>query len=745
MKKSVLLSTALMFMLVIAKAQTNYLDNYIGNPITLTTIGASTNLVNQPRDLDFKPNSNELWVLNYGSTSGGSNVIFYNAGLSNQTSQYRKDSHTSHFMRLPSAMAFGDNGKWAAVSEIQSTNGGTSTFMGPAYWTSDTSVFARVFQNNWLSGFPLGSHYDMLHQSPFAMGIAHDSASAYWVMDGHNGNICKYDFTGDHGPGYDNHANGKIWRYTDVTVARVVGVPSHMIYDKVNHWLYYIDGVSKTIKRMNTLTGTHNGNLTAPNESLALYWNMTGATVEVLDTLITQPCGMDYYNGRLIVSDYTTGDIYLYNTTGLVTLTGIIVTGHPGMMGVKVGPDGHIWCVNRTESKVYRLDVTVPLTDVSIVNITSPSVENFMPSFFSTAFDICDGNITPAITISNNGTTTVTSVDLQYTIDSGSFPITYTWTGTLNAGSTTSVTLPSSTVVNGSHILNVTILNVNGGIDDIDLNNTFTGSFRTVNPPVSIPFTELFTTTAFPPAGWNYVSYNPNNKLSRVTAGGFGASVGSMKMDNFSGNEDITGQKDYLMSPVLDFTAANSSAYLRFNVAHAKYNTASNDALQVVVSTDCGNTWTSVYNKSGTLLSTTTATTASFTPTAAQWRTDSVSMASYVGQANVIMMFTLTSNFGNNVYIDDIFIGDVSTGIDELAFENSFSVSPNPVSSTITLRSNLDLQNAEVKFINLLGETVLSQIKITNTTLDVSELSNGIYFLQLRVNNKYQTQKFIKQ
>jgi hypothetical protein len=533
--------------------------------------------------------------------------------------------------------------------------------------------------------------------------------------------------------------------YTDVTVARVVGVPSHMIYDKVNHWLYYIDGVSKTIKRMNTLTGTHNGNLTAPNESLALYWNMTGATVEVLDTLITQPCGMDYYNGRLIVSDYTTGDIYLYNTTGVVTLTGIIVTGHPGMMGVKVGPDGHIWCVNRTESKVYRLDVTVPLTDVSIVNITSPSVENFMPSFFSTAFDICDGNITPTITISNNGTTTVTSVDLQYTIDSGSFPITYTWTGTLNAGSTTSVTLPSSTVVNGSHILNVTILNVNGGIDDIDLNNTFTGSFRTVNPPVSIPFAELFTTTAFPPAGWNNVNYNPNNKLSRVTTGGFGASVGCMKMDNYSGNEDITGQKDYLMSPVLDFTAANASAYLRFNVAHAKYNTASNDALQVVVSTDCGNTWTSVYNKSGTLLSTTTATTASFTPTAAQWRTDSVSMASYVGQANVIMMFTLTSNFGNNVYIDDIFIGDVSTGIDEFAFENSFSVSPNPVSSTITLRSNLDLQNAEVKFINLLGETVLSQIKITNTTLDVSELSNGIYFLQLRVNNKYQTQKFIKQ
>ncbi|HKR05287.1 MAG TPA: T9SS type A sorting domain-containing protein [Bacteroidia bacterium] len=745
MKKIFTLLCLLTLINISAKAQTNYLDNYIGNPVTLTTIGTSTNQLSQPRDLDFKPNSNELWVCNYGTSSGGSNVIFYNAGLSNQTSQYRKDTHTSHFMRFPSAMAFGDDGKWAAVSEILNTNSGT--FMGPALWTSDTSIFARVFQNNWVNGFPLGSHLDMLHQSPFAMGIAHDSATAYWVMDGHFGSICKYDFAGNHGPGYDNHANGKIWRYTDVTVARVVGVPSHMVVDKVNHWLYYIDGVSKTIKRMNTWSGSHTGNLTAPNEPLALYWAMTGATVEDIDTLSTQPCGMDYYNDRLIVSDYTTGDIYLYNTTGVVTLMTTIVTGHPGMMGVKVGPDGHIWCVNHTENKVYRLDVILPMLDAAVMNITSPMVENYLSSYYSTAYDVCDGNITPSVDIVNTGTTSITDMEIHYMIDGGPHTI-FNWTGSLTAGSTVSVSLPTSAVTIGSHQFDAMIMMVNGMADDIDLNNIMTGSFRVINPPSTLPFTEGFTATTFPPSGWNYVNFNPNNKMSRVTTGGFGLSVGSLKMDNYAGSMDITGQKDYLMLPLIDFTPANANTYLRFNVAYAKYDAGSNDRLQVLVSTDCGVTWSAVYDKSGTVLSTAPVTTGAFTPTATQWRTDSVSMATFAGQSELMMMFTSISNFGNNLYVDDIFIGDIATGISELALNSSLNIFPNPATNQLTI-GNIQFATERVEIYDVLGHKVFNQGQAASSkeqiTIDVSELKPGIYFLYIKQNQSIITRRVVIQ
>jgi len=623
MKNSV--PTLILFLLnsfCTANAQSNYLDNYIGNNVTLTTVGTSANQLNQPRDLDFKPNSNECWVVNYGTSNGGTTVIFYNAGLANQSSEYRKDTHTSHFMVYPSALAFGDDGKWAAVSEIQNTAGASSTFMGPAKWLSDTNIFARVFQNNWESGYPLGSHVDMLHQSPFAMGIAHDTAMAYWVMDGWNGNICKYDFVDDHSPGYDDHSAGKIWRYTDVTVTRVPQVPSHMVLDKATGWLYFIDGGPKQIKRLNTNTGTIMGNLVPPStgsETLALYKDVQLATVETLDTLSTQPCGIDFYHDRLVVSDYTTGDIYLYSTSPSFALLQTIQTGHPGMMGVKIGPDGHIWCVNNTDSKLYRLDVVAPTTDAAILNITSPAIENcllYRGSFYSTTFNICNGTITPAVDIANNGTSTITDMEIHYMIDGGVHTI-YNWTGSLSAGGTTSIPLPVSSVNNGSHVLDIMIMMVNGMADDVDLNNTAAGTFRAVGAPVLQPLNEGFTSASFPPAGWNYIHFNKNNFMSRASVGGFGSSTGSMKMDDYSGSMDITGQKDYLISPIIDMTSADASAILRFNVAHARYNTATNDELQVLASTDCGGSWSVIYDKMGAALATAPNATSAFTPTAA--------------------------------------------------------------------------------------------------------------------------------
>jgi len=85
-----------------------------------------------------------------------------------------------------------------------------------------------------------------------------------------------------------------------------------------------------------------------------------------------------------------------------------------------------------------------------------------------------------------------------------------------------------------------------------------------------------------------------------------------------------------------------------------------------------------------------------------------------------------------------------STGINEIA-STDFSLYPNPVSSTVTLQSKFELQNAEIKIFNLLSKTVFTQNKISNATIDLTELNSGIYFLQVKTNNKLFTQKFIKQ
>jgi len=338
----------------------NQLDKYTTSTNTFTEIGGATHGVNKPHDLDFVPGRpSECWVLNK-EANGGSVVLFFNTGKSNQTHQFRRDSHNEHFMARAVAIAFGDNNYFVSAQEIKSTASASSTFMGPALWSSDTTIFARMHQNNWVSGQLLGSHIDMLHQSPFGMGVAHDNANIYWYFDGHNGNICKYDFSTPHGIGEDDHSDGRIHRYTDVTVTRKPNVPSHMVVDKQNSWLYYVDGGTGRVLRMKTTSGTVGGNLTPAstgNEPLAEYKAVTGATNEVMVSGLTSPCGVDYRKDRLIVSDYSTGNIHIYNTTTApATLVGTIITGGPGVMGVRITDDNKIWYVNATTNKFMRID-----------------------------------------------------------------------------------------------------------------------------------------------------------------------------------------------------------------------------------------------------------------------------------------------------------------------------------------------------------------------------------------------------
>ncbi len=712
------------------------IDRYLTDPLTYTTIVDGGDQVSDPRDLDFQPHTNLLWVMNKGGSSGGSMVIVHDAGLPGQTSEYRKDTHSGHFMVQASAMAFSDNGEWAAVSEVQNTASPTSTFMGPGLWLNDLNVFAEVFQNNWVSGLPLGSHIDMLHQSPYAMGIAADSLKVYWVMDGHFGNLCRYDFVQDHGPGYDYHGAGKIWRYTDVPVTRVAGIPSHMVLDRPNGWLYFIDGGSKQIKRLNVNTGAVTGNLTVPptsNEPLAGYYKVEGATVEIVDTWATQPSGIDHADGRLIVSDHTTGDIKIYDVTGAPVLLGTVSTGMTSIMGVKVGPDGRIWCTHYSADKVVRIDPLPMANDVAIQAIVAPEVIHARSDFFSTDHTVCTGNAGLVVKLANAGSVTLASVQINVSLDGVDAP-SYAWSGSLPAGSTTDVTLPALLVSSGAHELNVWTTSPNGVADENTHNDLLEGHFRAIDPVQALPFFEGFTDPTFPPAGWNYVHFNKNNPMSRNgSVGGFGASSGCVKMDNYSGDMDITGQLDHLMMPRVDLSTATVGATLDFSVAYRQYNSSSNDRLMVKASIDCGGTWSTIYDKEGSSLSTTSAGTSAFTPTATQWRTENVDLSSVIGIADVLFMFSTESNFGNNLYIDDVHISD-AVGIAG-DFDDAFTVVPNPSDGRITLTAMEGADRlSEIQVMSVDG-AVVHRSTLTSQAgrleLDLGHLASGSYVLRI--------------
>lgn len=317
-----------------------------------TVLGTSSNNLNKPYDLDFNPGKqNELWVVNYATEAmGGSTVIYSNAGLSNQTSVYKKDGNSWHFMSLPTALAFGDNGNFSTSPGVLDANHDGGNFTGPALWPGDLSIYAITPPGG------NGSHLDMLHESPYSMGVAYEKDNIYWVFDGYYGNICRYDFEDDHGPGNDDHSNGKIRRYKEVTVLKKSGVPSHMILDKATGWLYICDTGNKRVIRLDTkIAGTKTKDLT-PSEPVAEYWEMQGVTWEVFITQgFQEPSGIEIKNNRLFVGDNSNGDVICFDINSKAEL-GRVSTGSKGVKGIKIAADGKLWFVNSVKNELYRMD-----------------------------------------------------------------------------------------------------------------------------------------------------------------------------------------------------------------------------------------------------------------------------------------------------------------------------------------------------------------------------------------------------
>jgi hypothetical protein len=76
--------------------------------------------------------------------------------------------------------------------------------------------------------------------------------------------------------------------------------------------------------------------------------------------------------------------------------------------------------------------------------------------------------------------------------------------------------------------------------------------------------------------------------------------------------------------------------------------------------------------------------------------------------------------------------------------KTTFSIVPNPATNNIKVSAASDFHTIEI--VSFLGQTVYSQPNVGNTTtIDVSNFSNGIYFVRIISENFTNTKKFVKQ
>ena len=101
-------------------------------------------------------------------------------------------------------------------------------------------------------------------------------------------------------------------------------------------------------------------------------------------------------------------------------------------------------------------------------------------------------------------------------------------------------------------------------------------------------------------------------------------------------------------------------------------------------------------------------------------------------------MFIDGSNIKHfTVHIDDIWVND-TTNVEEIENENGFVVYPNPSHDVLFVLS--ESINSEYRITNIMGQTIMTgNITSENQMIDVSSLSNGIYFITFAG----ETQKFV--
>jgi len=299
------------------------------------------------------------------------------------------------------------------------------------------------------------------------------------------------------------------------------------------------------------------------------------------------------------------------------------------------------------------------------------------------------------------------------------------------------------------------------------------GSLNTVEfSPVSLPeYTSIITYAVIPSSGSDQVvsgfisdfEYTPTGEIERdllanniptqtlvingeeIMAFPYGAYAGSQS----SLRVNFYGWNPAVMRPTGDLVigdkiAVGPSYKMTFDYSFTTYQ-GSADRMEVQISTDCGASFTTLWDKAGSELATAPEVNgAPFVPTPSQWRSEEIDLSIYEGQ-EVIIRYFFTSGWSDMLYLDNVNVAGLSD-INDLTVDESITVFPNPASEQ--LRVNLTLNESETvnyTLINSLGQVAvqnsLGTAKTYNESIDVSSLESGTYLLNLQIGDRQVVQR----
>jgi len=256
------------------------------------------------------------------------------------------------------------------------------------------------------------------------------------------------------------------------------------------------------------------------------------------------------------------------------------------------------------------------------------------------------------------------------------------------------------------------------------------------DPGAALPFAEGFESIAsLSNTEWSTIDDGTNG--FRLNAG-IGATSGqSLHVQN---GPTWLGETYSLVSSTYDLSATDA-AVLRFDYAFARRAQTNNDLLRVLVSNDCGRTWSvrrQIWANTG--LNTGGIIPGSFIPSEDQWAQGIVTnIGASMQVSGFRFKFEFVSDGGNDFFLDNINLDVLTTGVRNLTTVHAGNrIQPNPAQNSAQAIITRAIAGPILLTIrDLLGRTVsppltvwLSQ-GVNRIELPVEALSNGSYLVQI--------------
>lgn len=290
-------------------------------------------------------------------------------------------------------------------------------------------------------------------------------------------------------------------------------------------------------------------------------------------------------------------------------------------------------------------------TNVGVVQVTSPTAGQFPD---------CEGiPVNVSALVRNFGSQAQSNIPIRYRLNAGSW-VNGTVPGTLAPGASITYAFPVQLSMPGAGAHTITVATNLAG-DMYTGDNTATSAITVITPVTLVPsFIEGLPVPGATPPGWTI--QNPDNGITWASGMiDIGTTCGTQRVwykDNY--NDAAVGEEDRLVTPLVDLSDL-TDIYLEFDHAYARYNATYSDAFRVDISTDCGASWTAIFNQADAALATAPNNTNFYVPAAcAQWRHTGVNITAYAGQT-VMFRFVAINGYGNTLLMDNVAVNGTST------------------------------------------------------------------------------------